>query len=80
MSTSKPSRNQAQRMLRALSIQTFILIMKNYAEKQEIVKSLKHIGIYSVLSAHSGLGVALGTPFETLLEVKGVARSILETL
>ena len=54
--------------------------MKTYAEKQEIVKSSKHISIYSVLSGHSGLGVALGTPFEALLEVKRVPRSILETL
>ena len=34
--------------------------MENYAEKQEMVKPLKHISIYSVSSAHSGLGVALG--------------------
>ena len=34
MGARKPAWNQAQRMLWALSIQTFILIMKNYAEKQ----------------------------------------------
>ena len=54
--------------------------MKNYAEKQEIVKSLKHISIYNVLSAHSVLGGALVAPFEALLEVKRVPRSILEKL
>ena len=54
--------------------------MENYAEKPEIVKSLKYSIIYSVLSARSGLGVALGTPSEVLLEVKRVPRSILETL
>ena len=43
------------------------------------MKSLKHIIIYSVLSAKHVSGVTLGNPFETLLEVRSAVVAIHET-
>ena len=62
-----------------MSIQAFLIIMKNYAKKQKIEKSFKYISIYSVFERTQCLGSHFGDPFETLLEVKRLARSILET-
>lgn len=61
MGVSKPSWNHSERFLWAISIQTLILIIRNSKEKSKLVKSLKRLIIYSVLSAQHGPSVALGT-------------------
>ena len=56
------------------------MIIRNRKQKYKIVKALKYLIIYSVLSANRGLWVALGTPFETLLEVKRAVRAVKKSL
>ena len=40
------------------------------------MKFAKHLIIYSVLSARHGFWIALGTPFEALLEVNSDVRAV----
>ena len=55
-------------------------MIRNRKQKSKIVKSLRYLIIYSVLSANRGLWVALGTPFDTLLGVKRAVRAVIESL